>query len=169
MRITATIKEGWSTRPISLEVPTVQSPLMPAAFVDPRWVRPYVFHNFSIYPFSEATEVQKDFETLVNYVNSSARSSIMERYLDGLNKTVDSHIARCGRILFCDLLMYVDCLAYLCYASDLMTEKQINEKYPYWVKSIVDCKEQSVMCSTRWGAIPFSGSNNDSDLKSCFP
>lgn len=168
MRISATLKDGWNTRPISMDVPTVRHPLMPVAYVDSRWARPYVFHDISNYPLSETTDVQKDFETLVNYANSSTKSSKIEKYLDGLTKTVDAHIARCGRVLFCDLLMYVDCLAYLCYASDLMTEQQINEKYPYWVKSIVDSRKNSVMCSSRWGATAYTGSYNENDLKSCF-
>ena len=168
MIISATLKDGWKTRSISMDVPTIIHPLLPVTYVDSRWARPYVFHDISNYPLSETTDVQHDFSTLVNYANSSSKVSNIERYMDGLAKVVDDHINRCGRVLFCDLLMYVDCLAYLCYASDLMTEQQINEKYPYWVKSIVDVRRHSVKCSSRWGATEYSDSYNEDDLNSCF-
>lgn len=168
MRISATLKEGWKTRSISMDVPTISHPLLPVTYVDSRWARPYIFHDISNYPLSETTDVQHDFSTLVNYTNASSKKSNIERYLEGLLKVVDDHISRCGRVLFCDLLMYVDCLAYLCFASDLMTEQQINEKYPYWVKSIVDNRKDSVMCSSRWGVTAYSGSHNEDDLNTCF-
>lgn len=168
MIITATLKEDWTIRTISMEVPTLQHPLLPFPYVDSRWARPVVFHDVSNYPLAEADDVQNDFTTLVNYANTSTKSSKIDRYKDGLLKTVDAHISRCGRILFCDLLMYVDCLAYLCYASDLMTEKQILVNYAFWVKFIVDSRRSSLMSSTRWGATSYSGSKNEIDLNSCF-
>ena len=97
------------------------------------------------------------------------KSSVkIEKYKDGLLKLIDEHISRCGRILFCDLLMYVDCLAYLCYASDLMTEEQIRSNYASWAKFVVDRRKNSVQCSGRWGISSFVGSNNERDLNSCF-
>jgi hypothetical protein len=167
MTLTATLVDGWSVRTVTVEVPTINNPFLPIPYVDSRWARPYVFRDVSQYPMSEAGSVQKDFNTLVTYANSSSKSSKIERYKDGLLKTVDAHIARCGRVLFCDLLMYVDCLAYLCYADDLMTEQQINSNYAHWAKFVVDARRSSVMCSTRWGATSFSGSDNERDLKSC--
>lgn len=167
MTITATLKDGWSTRNISMEIPILRHPFLPLPYVDSRWARPYVFHDISRYPLAETSDVQNDFTTLVNFANSSSKSTKIDRYKDGLLKTVDAHISRCGRILFCDLLMYVDCLAYLCYASDLMTEQQINSNYPSWVKFVVDSRKSSVMSSTRWGATSYSGSDNEQDLSSC--
>jgi hypothetical protein len=64
-------------------------------------------------------------------------------------------------------IMYIDCLAYLCYASDLMTESQILQNYASWAKFIVDRRKSSIQCSTRWGAVNFSGSQNEKDLYSC--
>lgn len=167
MRIAATLKDGFSTRTIAMEVPTVNHPFLPFPYVDSRWARPSVFHDISCYPLAEASDVQNDFSTLVNFANSSSKSSKIERYKDGLLKTIDAHISRCGRIIFCDLLMYVDCLAYLCYASDLMTEQQIKKNYASWAKFIVDSRKNSVMSSTRWGPTNFSNSDNERDLNSC--
>jgi len=167
ININAILKEGSHSRAISVNLPIIQNPLLPSPLVDPRWARPFVFHDLTRYPFSEVNDVQNDFSTLVNYANSSSKSSQIERFKDGLLKTADTHIARCGRVLFCDLLMYVDCLAYLCYASDLMTEQQITNNYPSWVKFVVDSRRNSVMSSTRWGATNYSGSDNERDLSSC--
>lgn len=167
MTLSATIQDGWSMRPISMDVPIIRHPFLPVPYVDPRWARPYVFHDITRYPFAEMNDVQNDFKTLVNYANSSSKASMIDRFKDGLLKTVDSHISRCGRILFCDLLMYVDCLAYLCYASDLMTEQQINDNYASWVKFVVDYRKSSLMSSTRWGITDYLGSDNENDLNSC--
>lgn len=167
MELSANLKEGYATRTISLDVPVVQSPFMPIPYVDSRWARPFVFHNISLYPLAEANDVANDFNKLVSFVNTSSLSAKIDRYKDGLLKIVDEHIARCGRLLFCDLLMYVDCLAYLCYASDLMTEGQIQQNYASWAKFIVNKRNNYIQCSTRWGATSFNGSENEKDLNSC--
>ena len=104
---------------------------------------------------------------VVSYVNTSSIAIKIDRYKDGLLKLIDAHSARCGRLLFCDMLMYIDCLAYLCYASDLMTESQILQNYASWAKFVVDKRKSSILCSTRWGAVSFIGSENERDLKSC--
>ena len=166
MILSATIKDGWSMRPISMDVPIIKHPLFPIPYVDSRWARPYVFHDVSRYPLAEMNDVQNDFRTLVNYANNSSKTSLIDKFKEGLLKTVDSHISRCGRVLFCDLLMYVDCLAYLCYASDLMTEQQITDNYASWVRFIVNSRRNSVMSSTRWGATNYAGSDNKRDLNS---
>ena len=167
MELTASLKDGWSSRTISMNVPIISNPLIPIPLVDSRWARPYVFRNVSQYPLAEASDVLTDFSKLVDFANHSSYSVKIDRYKDGLLKIVDEHIARCGRILFCDLLMYVDCLSYLCYASDLMTEEQIVDNYASWAKFIVDKRRSSVLSSTRWGATSFSGSDNEEDLSSC--
>lgn len=167
MKLSATLKEGYTNRVISMEVPVVQSPFLPIPYVDSRWARPFVFRDVSMYPLAEANDVTTDFSKLVSYVNNSSTLIKIDRYKDGLLKVVDEHISRCGRLLFCDLLMYVDCLAYLCYASDLMSESQILNDYASWAKFIVDKRKSSIKCSTRWGAVDFVGSQNEKDLKSC--
>ena len=57
MIITATLKEDWTIRTISMEVPTLQHPLLPFPYVDSRWARPVVFHDVSNYPLAEADDV----------------------------------------------------------------------------------------------------------------
>lgn len=151
-----------------MEIPIFTNPFFPPNYVDPRWARPYVFHDVTRYPFAESSDVQNDFVTLVDYTNASQKQSKMDRYKDGLLKTIDNHIPRCGRLLFCDLLLYVDSLAYLCYASDLMTEQQIINNYASWVKFVVGARRTYIKSSTRWGATDYSGSDNEQDLQSCF-
>lgn len=168
MNLSASLKENGRFRKISVNVPVLQNPLIPVPLVDHKWARPHVFHDFSRYPFCQAQEVQNDFSNLVGNVNRSSKIHKLDRYKDGLLKTVENHIGRCGRILFCDLLMYVDCLAYLCFAVDLMSEAQINRIYASWVKYIVDMKRNYIMSSTRWGPTNYNGSDNEQDLNSCF-
>lgn len=168
MRISATLRDGQSMQPIFMEVPILRHPLLPVPYVDSRWARPIVFHDITRYPLAETNDVQNDFRDLVKYVNDSSETTRIERFKEGLLKVVDAHISRCGRLLFCDLLMYVDCMAYLCYASNLMSETQINNSYASWVKYVVCNRKHAVMCSTKWGAVSYSGSDNEEDLDSCF-
>lgn len=166
MKLLANLRDGYTSRVISMEVPIIQSPFLPIPYVDSRWARPFVFRDISLYPLAESNDVRTDFNKLVSYVNASSVSIKIDRYKDGLLKIVDEHITRCGRLLFCDLLMYVDCLAYLCYASDLMTEEQILQNYASWAKFVVDRRKNSIQCSSRWGAVSFCGSQNEKDLNS---
>lgn len=168
MNLSAVLKKGWSSRTISIEVPIVTNPFPRIDYVDSRWARPSAFRDVSRYPLSEANDVPNDFNRLVTHINSisSFWKKEIDRYKDGLLKLVDEHIVRCGRVLFCDLLMYVDCLAYLCYASDLMTEEQIVCNYASWAKFVVDKRKSSVLCSNRFGVVNFAGSDNERDLYS---
>ena len=167
MKLTAELRTKRGIREVSINVPVISNALLPVPLVDSRWARPYVFRNVSNYPLSEQLNTINDFKRFVELVNESTATNEIERYKDGLLKIVDEHIRRCGRLLFYDLLMYVDCIAYVCYASDLMTEEQIVDNYASWVKFIVDKRESEIFCSTRWGATSFCNSINQHDLNSC--
>lgn len=167
MELSATLIDGSVSRNISMNLPVL--PIMGVSLADTRWARPYVFRDITIYPLTTASEVSNDFSRLVSYVNQSTHPNRTCRYIDGFFKLIDKHIARCGRLLFCDLLMYVDCLACLYYASDVMTEEQIVGMYASWVKLVVDgCRKSHVLCSTKWGVTSYEGSFNQEDLNSCF-
>lgn len=167
MEITALLKDGTSIRRISMVVPIFNHPFLPPMYVDPRWARPSVFHSFADYVFPEINDVKNDFNNLVDCVNRTPSKTTIERYLLGLLEVVDNHIKRCGRILFPDLLMYVDCMAYLCYASDLMTESEVNAYYVKWLKYVVDKRRSNLYGSSMFGPQPFAGSKNERDYISC--
>lgn len=167
MEITAFLKDGSTSRRISMDVPVINHPLMPLLFIDPRWARPVVFHDFANYVFAEANDVKNDFNNLVDCVNRASAGTTIDRYLAGLLAVVDNHIQRCGRLLFPDLLMYIDCMAYLCYASDLMTEKEVNANYVKWLKFVVDKYHSKLYASSMFGPQPFAGSKNERDYISC--
>lgn len=167
INISATLKDGFHSRFVSVNLPILQHPLLPSALVDPRWARPFVFQDFSHYPFSEVDDVKTDFSRYVSLVNTCNSYTTIGKYKEGLLKIVDEHIRKTGRLLFPDMLMYVDCLAYLCYASDFMSEEQIRENYAMWAKYVLDNRRTYIKSSTRWGINEFSGSQNEADLQSC--
>lgn len=59
------------------------------------------------------------------------------------NAIMIAHINRCGRLLFQDLLVYMDCLAYLLKAAGY-ADSEIKRVYPVIVKQIVDAARQYV-------------------------
>ena len=168
MELTAELRTRRGIKEVSINVPVISNALLPVPLVDSRWARPYVFRNVANYPLSEYVNTLNDYSRFIELVNATDAITDIERYKGALLKIVDEHIAKCGRLLFCDLLMYVDCVAYICYATDLMSESQIVDNYAHWVKYVVEKRRNSLYCSTRWGIGSFSGSMNEKDLDSCF-
>jgi hypothetical protein len=63
--------------------------------------------------------------------------SRMDVHIEGLMAAVVSHINRCGRLIFGDLLIYVDCFSLLLKA-DGFDDAEIRKVYPRITKTIVD-------------------------------
>lgn len=166
MIIQAILQENSIAKRISLDIPVISNPMLPVTYSDPRWARPPVFHDFSYYVFAEANDVPKDFQRLVHLVNESSGMNKMDKYKQGLLKLIDEHINIYGRLLFPDLLMFIDCFSYLCYASDLMSEDLIRDNYASWVRYVV-CKRKDFIRSSIWGGDEdFIGSKSEVDLLS---
>lgn len=68
---------------------------------------------------------------------STSADSKMDAHLGGLMAAVMSHLKRCGRLIFGDLLIYVDCFSYLLLA-DGCSEEEVKDIYPRITKTIVD-------------------------------
>ncbi len=67
--------------------------------------------------------------------------SLIDIHVGGLIAAVATHINRCGRLIFGDLLIYIDCFSHLL-AADGFCEEEIKKLYPKITKSIVDiCPE----------------------------
>lgn len=61
----------------------------------------------------------------------------IDRHIGGLMAVVMEHLTRCGRLIFGDLLIYVDCFAHLLIA-DGVSEAEVRATYPKITKTIVD-------------------------------
>lgn len=68
---------------------------------------------------------------------ADAESSVVDRHIAGLMAVVMDHFSRCGRIIFGDLLIYMDCFSLLLEA-DGFGEDEIRKIYPRVTKTIVD-------------------------------
>lgn len=64
-------------------------------------------------------------------------------HIGGLMVSVMDHLSYCGRLIFGDLLIYVDCFAYLLIA-DGFSEDEILQIYPKITKTIVDFYPESI-------------------------
>lgn len=159
--------ENGTTKQFSIEIPTLSHPMLPFSYVDPRGVRPYVFHDFSRYVFEEAPDFPTDFQRLVQLANSSASYSRIERFKKALLNICDEHIKRCNRLVFSDLLMYVDCMGFACLATGEMNSSNVKSNYGKWAKMVVDQRGYYVKSSTHFGPGQFQGSQNQEDLLSC--
>ena len=166
MNVSFSLPVNGSIRYFSYEIDTIRSPFIPISYVDPRSFRPYVFHDFSIYVYEEVPSFNVDFQKMVRYANSSTKISTIDKLKDALKKIVDDHIRQCNRIIFNDLLMYVDCMAYMCLGSRIKTEYEVRQEYASWAKMIVDSKINYVQAAVKWGPTTYKGSQNEKDLLS---
>lgn len=73
-------------------------------------------------------------------------SSLLDVHIAGLMAVVMDHISRCGRIIFGDLLIYMDCFCLLLEA-DGFPESEIRQMYPRVVRAIVDLYPELVFNS----------------------
>lgn len=68
---------------------------------------------------------------------ADAEASPVDRHIAGLMAVVMDHFSRCGRIIFGDLLIYMDCFSLLLEA-DGFPEEEIQKIYPRIIRTIVD-------------------------------
>ncbi len=80
------------------------------------------------------TDCQKQVVAMGETTNTSGK---MGRHIGGLMAVVMEHLTRCGRLIFGDLLIYVDCFAHLLIA-DGFSENEVRASYPKITKTIVD-------------------------------
>ena len=161
------LTENGVSRPYSCDIPTLSHPMLPFSYIDPRGIRPFVFHDFSRYVFEEAPDFPMDFQRFVQLANSSSAYTRIERFKDALLKICDEHIGRCQRLVFTDLLMYVDCMCFVCLACGEMNTGLIKNNYGKWAKMVVDKRGYYIKSSTHFGPGQFNGSQNQEDLLSC--
>ena len=84
--------------------------------------------------------------------------SKLDAHVAGLMASVNDHISRCGRLIFGDLLIYMDCFALLLEA-DGFSDSEIRNSYPQIVRSIVELYPDYIY-NTR-DLSPFKGSHFD--------
>ena len=67
----------------------------------------------------------------------SNEETLLDVHIAGLMAVVMDHLARCGRIIFGDLLIYMDCFSLLLEA-DGFSEAEIRRIYPRVTRTIVE-------------------------------
>ena len=80
---------------------------------------------------------------VIGMITSSPNDTEMDAHFGGLMAAIMSHMRHCGRLIFGDLLIYVDCFSYLLLA-DGFSEEEIKDIYPRITKTIVDFYPDSV-------------------------
>ena len=88
-------------------------------------------------------EFIQDCQNIINTSNEICDDDTMFCLGQGLFSVVTAHIDRCGRLLFQDLLLYMDCFSYLLKAVGY-AESEIKHAYPILTKQIVDITNQYV-------------------------
>lgn len=93
---------------------------------------------------------------------SDVRDSLIDVHVAGLMAAIMDHISRCGRLIFGDLLIYMDIFSLLLEADGL-PEKEICEAYPKVLRSITDLYPDLIFNTPE--LTPFKGSHNDLTLQ----
>lgn len=90
--------------------------------------------------------------------NADTADKILNIHVAGLVATVMDHISRCGRLIFGDLLIYMDCFSYLLYA-DGFGEEEVKDIYPHVCRIIVELYPDYI--KNTMDLSPFKGSHMD--------
>lgn len=84
--------------------------------------------------------------------------SLLDVHIAGLMAAVMDHLSRCGRLIFGDLLIYMDCFSLLLEA-DGIPESKIREIYPRVTRTIVELYPDYIFNTADLS--PFKGSHFD--------
>lgn len=84
--------------------------------------------------------------------------SRLDVHISGLTAVVMDHLARCGRLIFGDLLIYIDCFSLLLEA-DGFSEEEIKRIYPQVTRTIVEQYPDYIFNTADLS--PFKGSHFD--------
>ena len=84
--------------------------------------------------------------------------SELDLHIAGLMAVVMDHLARCGRLIFGDLLIYMDCFSLLLEA-DGFQEDEIKDIYPRVTRTIVELYPDHIF--NTMDLSPFKGSHFD--------
>lgn len=109
-------------------------------FVITNQYRPNIFPIPAMVVNCQAGEAISDFYTdcnnIINIASKSSNSGV-DAIVDGLINVVQSHVRKCGRLIFDDLMIYVDCFAHIIKAMGL-SEKDVKECYLIELAIIVE-------------------------------
>lgn len=86
------------------------------------------------------------------------QKTLLDVHIAGLMAVVMDHLARCGRLIFGDLLIYMDCFSLLLEA-DGFSEDEVKEIYPRVTRTIVDLYPDYIFNTIDLS--PFKGSHFD--------
>ena len=83
---------------------------------------------------------------------------LLDVHIAGLTAVVMAHLARCGRLIFGDLLIYMDCFSLLVEA-DGFSKDEICEIYPRVTRTIIELYPDYIFNTADLS--PFKGSHFD--------
>ncbi len=89
---------------------------------------------------------------------AGTQKTLLDVHIAGLMTTVMDHLTRCGRLIFGDLLIYMDCFSLLLEA-DGFPEEEIRTIYPRVTRSIVELYPDYIFNTADLS--PFKGSHFD--------
>lgn len=89
---------------------------------------------------------------------SGTNGTLLDTHIAGLMAVVMDHLSRCGRLIFGDLLIYMDCFSLLLEA-DGFADEEIREIYPRVTRTIVELYPDYIFNTMDMS--PFKGSHFD--------
>ncbi len=107
----------------------------------------------------EISEFVTDCQKQVMAMEAAGKqSSLLDLHEIGLMTVIMDHLARCGRLIFGDLLIYIDCFCLLLEA-DNFSDKEIRKIYPKITRTIVEQYPDYIFNTVDLS--PFKGSHFD--------
>ncbi len=89
---------------------------------------------------------------------AGVQDTLLDVHIAGLMAIVMDHLSRCGRLIFGDLLIYMDCFSLLLEA-DGFSDEEIKDIYPRVTRTIVELYPDYIFNTADLS--PFKGSYFD--------
>lgn len=103
----------YATETLTMQLPSENGWVITNAFCSDRLLVGETILPISPIRRGLESEFYNDCSAIIQLASKSGKVSFNDALLEGLDCVVSAHIARCGRLIYTDLLAYVDCWAYL--------------------------------------------------------
>lgn len=157
------LRSGGEPRTLSFSIPYENGSVVTNRYCPQQLLTGGLSHIIDAVNGESICEFDQGCRNQIRGIESAGNVSKIDAHIAGLMAAVMNHINCCGRLIFGDLLIYVDVFSYLL-AADGYSEKELKTIYPRILRGIVDLYPGYVKNS--FDLSPVQGSALDDILKS---
>lgn len=157
------LRSGGGIRTLSFALPCKDGGVVTSLYCPPELLTGGLSFVVNAVNGESISEFDQDCRNQIRGIESAGDISKIDAHIAGLMAAVMNHISRCGRLIFGDLLIYVDVFSHLL-AADGYPEEEVKSIYPRILRSIIGLYPQCI--KNTFDLSPIEGSSIDRILAS---